>query len=205
MSKRKRVTADEKRTLMLQFFHETKEFYTLKEMEAVLPKKCGIIQQSIKDVLQGLVDDGLVHSDKIGTIVYFWSFPGERIPALEAQIGETGRKILTLETKLERLKSDIQKEESNKEDFERTKALIEEIDVLKKKESELKQQIMKFSDADPEVIAAINKKIKIYKDGANTWTDNIFNLKTWCSNKFNIEEAELNKQFHIPEDLDYVE
>lgn len=76
MSKRKRVTADEKRSRMLQYFHENREFYTLKELESSVPKECGVIQQAVKDVLQALVDDGLVHSDKIGTSVYFWSFPG---------------------------------------------------------------------------------------------------------------------------------
>jgi hypothetical protein len=32
----------------------------------------GIISQSVKDVLQSLVDDNLVDTDKIGTSVYFW-------------------------------------------------------------------------------------------------------------------------------------
>lgn len=76
MSKRKRTTADEKRSLMLRFFHDKKEFFTLKELETMVPKECGFNQQSVKDVLQSLVDDGQVHSDKIGTIIYFWSFPG---------------------------------------------------------------------------------------------------------------------------------
>ncbi|KAL7305770.1 meiotic nuclear division protein 1 homolog [Trichogramma pretiosum] len=204
MSKRKRVTADEKRTRMLGYFHEKKEFFTLKELESNLPKECGIIQQAVQSVLQALVDDGLVHSDKIGTSVYFWSFPGEKIPQLENQIAECGKNIMVLESKLERLKLEVQKEEKN-EDFEKTKLLIQEIEELTSKESELKKQISKFSDADPEVIAEINKKAKFFKDAANTWTDNIFSLKTWCNNKFNIEESALNKQFKIPEDLDYVE
>lgn len=76
MSKRKRVTADEKRTRMLGYFHEKKDIFTLKDLETAVPKECGVIQQAVKDVLQALVDDGLVHSDKIGTSVYFWSFPG---------------------------------------------------------------------------------------------------------------------------------
>lgn len=76
MSKRKRVSADEKRIRMLGFFHENKEFYTLKELENIVPKECGIIQQAVKDVLQALIDDDMVHSDKIGSSIYFWSFPG---------------------------------------------------------------------------------------------------------------------------------
>lgn len=32
---------------------------------------------SVKDILQGLVDDGMVDTDKIGTSVYFWAFPSK--------------------------------------------------------------------------------------------------------------------------------
>ena len=32
---------------------------------------------SVKDVLQSLVDDGMVDSDHIGTSNYFWAFPSK--------------------------------------------------------------------------------------------------------------------------------
>ena len=32
---------------------------------------------SVKDVLQSLVDDGLVDTDRIGTSNYFWAFPSK--------------------------------------------------------------------------------------------------------------------------------
>lgn len=76
MSKRKGVSLDEKRTRMLQIFYEKREFFTLKEIEKIASKEKGIVLQSVKDVLQALVDDGLVRSDKIGTSVFFWAFPG---------------------------------------------------------------------------------------------------------------------------------
>lgn len=40
----------------------------LKELEKLGPKK-GVITQSVKDVVQSLVDDDLVFKDKIGTSV----------------------------------------------------------------------------------------------------------------------------------------
>lgn len=76
MSKKRGVSLDEKRLRMLQLFYEKKEFFTLKEVEKIAPKEKNIVQQSVKDVLQALVDDGLVRSEKIGTSVYFWRFPG---------------------------------------------------------------------------------------------------------------------------------
>lgn len=76
MSKRKGVSLDEKRMRMLQIFYEKKEFFTLKELEKIALKEKNIVVQAVKDVLQGLVDDGLVRSEKIGTSIYFWRFPG---------------------------------------------------------------------------------------------------------------------------------
>lgn len=46
------------------------------ELEKVAPKLKGIVANSVKDVIQKLLDDGLIDSDKIGTSVYYWSFPG---------------------------------------------------------------------------------------------------------------------------------
>ena len=37
------------------------------------------VLQSIPEVLQSLVDDGLVEKDKVGTSVYFWSFPSNAL------------------------------------------------------------------------------------------------------------------------------
>ena len=50
----------------------------LKEAEK-LGKKKGIVPQSIKEVLQSLVDDGLVDQDKIGVGSFFWSLPFETL------------------------------------------------------------------------------------------------------------------------------
>lgn len=61
---------------MLQIFHETKEFFTLKEIEKIAVQKKQIVVQSVKDVLEELVNDGLVKSEKIGTSTYYWKFPG---------------------------------------------------------------------------------------------------------------------------------
>lgn len=89
---RKGVSAEEKRSRMLQLFHEKGECFQLKvniyfmlfhlnndvcfkELEKLAPKEKGIIANSVKDVVQKLVEDGLVETDKIGTSVYFWSFP----------------------------------------------------------------------------------------------------------------------------------
>ncbi|XP_076762934.1 meiotic nuclear division protein 1 homolog [Xylocopa sonorina] len=204
MSKR-RVSLDEKRIRMLQIFYEKKEFFTLKELERIAPKEKGIVMQSVKDVVQALVDDGLVRSEKIGTTIYFWTFPGENITAIEQRISEATKKIVEAEFKLQKLKEACEKEKVGKEDTEERELLLRELEELKAIEDQLKKQVAKFKDADPEVIAKLAEKAQEYKDATNVWTDNIFAIQSWCKRKFDISEDCLNKQFDIPEDLDYKE
>ena len=54
-----------------------KDFFQLKELEKLCQKEKGITSMSVKEILQGLVDDGMVDTDKIGTSVYFWAFPSK--------------------------------------------------------------------------------------------------------------------------------
>lgn len=46
------------------------------------PKMKGIVQQSVKEVLQSLVDDDLVMFEKIGTSNYYWSFPSTALQSV---------------------------------------------------------------------------------------------------------------------------
>ena len=41
------------------------------DIEKLAPKR-GVVLQAVKDVLQGLVDEDLVHCEKIGISNFFW-------------------------------------------------------------------------------------------------------------------------------------
>ena len=87
---------------------------------------------------------------------------------------------------------------------ERDKTLAE----LSRKENEskeLKIKLDRLRECDPEVLKEVQQKTKVAKESANRWTDNIFSVKSWCKRKFAIEESAINKNFQIPEDLDYLD
>ncbi len=46
---------------------------------------------------------------------------------------------------------------------------------------------------------------QLAKDAANRWTDAIFQVKGYVRDKFNIADAQLDKEFGIPADFDYLE
>lgn len=76
---KKGLSFEEKRARMLEFFYEKKEVLTLKELEKVMPKLKGIVMQSVKEVLQSLVDDNLVDHDKIGAGNFYWALPSSAV------------------------------------------------------------------------------------------------------------------------------
>ena len=47
--------------------------------------------------------------------------------------------------------------------------------------------------------------LQVAKEAANRWTDGVFTTKSWCKEKFGFDGDQLDKQFGIPADFDYVE
>lgn len=45
----------------------------------------GVASMTVKDVLQSLVDDSMVDSERIGTSNYFWAFPSKALHAVKRE------------------------------------------------------------------------------------------------------------------------
>merc|ERR1712093_871610 len=84
MSKRKGLSFDEKKAVLLSAMHAEASVYTLKELE-VLGKSKGVIPQAVKEVVEGLCADGAVENDKVGSQSLFWALPSQRSSALKTK------------------------------------------------------------------------------------------------------------------------
>lgn len=204
MSKRKGVSAEEKRQRMLQVFYEKKDVFQLKDLEKIGPKEKGVIAQAVKDVVQSLVDDGLVDSEKIGTSVYFWSFPSKAVSTRKRKLDDLRAKVEDVEKKLRFVDGQLAKAQVGREESDEREKLMADLIEVERSRDELSAELDKHRDCDPEVLEEIKRQTVVARDAANRWTDNIFSVKSWVKNKFFIEESVLNKQFGIPEELDYV-
>ncbi|KAL1465195.1 hypothetical protein WDU94_004784 [Cyamophila willieti] len=205
MSKKKGLSVEEKRTRLLELFHEKEEFFQLKELEKIAPKEKGIISQSVKEILQSLVDDGLVDSEKIGTSTYFWSFLNKASNNIESKLEKCSAEIEEVQHELTLNKATMEKAMIGRESNEKRQELLQEVDILNKELDTIKKELEKYKDNDPAMLKTIEKSAEIAKEAANRWTDNVFSIKSWCKNKFGLEESALNKHFGIPEELDYIE
>lgn len=111
MSKRK-LTADDKKSVMIKLLQDKKEFYSLKELEKLVPKETGINEKLVKDVLQKVVDDGAVETEKVGGTILYWSLANKgkldvakKCETLKQKVAELDEKIAASGAKKKKVES----------------------------------------------------------------------------------------------------
>ncbi|CAM8889614.1 unnamed protein product [Rhodiola kirilowii] len=206
-SKKRGLSLEEKREKLLQIFYESQDFYLLKELEKLGPKK-GVITQSVKDVVQSLVDDDLVLKDKIGTSVYFWSLPS----CAGNQLRSVYRKLDSdLQASKKRYAEAIDQCNSLKkgrEDSDEREEAIAELKAIELKYNQFKVLDGTVCRQRSATFEAMKKAIEVCISSANRWTDNIFTLRQWCSNNFPEAKEQLEhlyRELGITDDFDYLE
>jgi ABC-type phosphate transport system auxiliary subunit len=163
------------------------------------------VTQSVKEVLQSLVDDRLVNAEKIGTSNYFWSFPSTAM-----QSRQNSR--TALQEELQRLRGLRESVEEQLETaMQARKETLERCELLKR-HGELEGEFAACSAKlevhranDPKLLAQKRIAANTATSAANRWTDNIFTLQSFCANNFSIPRSQFNEQFGLPDDFDYIQ
>ncbi|KAG0228766.1 Meiotic nuclear division protein 1, partial [Mortierella sp. GBA43] len=199
---RKGLSQAEKRTKLLELFHESGTFHKLQELEKTAPKQKGIVQQSVKDVLQSLVDDGLVTVEKIGSSNYYWSFPSTIQQSKKAKLQTLRDEYQRLERTNADLEASIHQASSGREDSNNRHELLAQLLEAETLDKMLQQELKQYSDSDPILLEGQKKYSRIAKDAANRWTENVFTFQSYCVNKFNLDRQEFNRNFGIDDELD---
>ncbi|XP_031718936.1 meiotic nuclear division protein 1 homolog [Anarrhichthys ocellatus] len=205
MSKKKGLSLEEKRTRMMEIFFETKDVFQLKDIEKIAPKTKGITPMSVKDVLQSLVDDNMVDCERVGTSNYYWAFPSKalharkhKLEALQTQISEAKQRKLSVQKAVE-------KATVGRQDTKERSSQLKELQALREERTQLKAEVEKYRECDPEVIEDMRKSNVAAKEAVSRWTDNIFAIKSWTKKKFSFDDSRIDKAFGIPEDFDYMD
>lgn len=191
---------------MLQIFYDSQDFFLLKELEKLGPKK-GVISQSVKDVVQSLVDDDLVLKDKIGTSVYFWSLPSCAGNQLTNARKKLNSDLSSLTKHLAELIEQRVSLKRGREDSDDREMALEELKTIEMQHKKLKGELALYADNDPAAVETMKNAIEVAHSAANRWTDNMFTLQQWCSSNFPEAKEQLEhmyKEVGITEDLDYL-
>ncbi|MPC33677.1 Meiotic nuclear division protein 1 [Portunus trituberculatus] len=160
MSRRKGLSHEEKRQKMMELFYEKKDFFQLKELEKIGPKEKGVISQAVKDVVQSLVDDGMVDTEKIGTSVYFWAFPSKAINTRKRKLNDMNSKLQEVDKKVKISVSKVEQAKVGREEDEARTEALASLKELQETQNKLQIEIQKYRESDPEVLAQMKESIQ---------------------------------------------
>ncbi|KIJ26940.1 hypothetical protein M422DRAFT_271902 [Sphaerobolus stellatus SS14] len=198
------LSAEEKRVKLLEIFHETKDFYQLKELEKLGPKMKGIVSQSVKEVLQSLVDDGLVQSDKVGSSNFFWSFPSQKGAMIKNRLNAAQKQQESLDSNISEIKNLIEQEKvMRRETPERAEKLVT-LARMKSEISQLQKELSEYGACDPVQVEAKRRAVMLAHEAAVRWTDNFSILRADFLRRTGVDWANLQVYLGI-RDLDEYE
>ncbi|KAJ2308975.1 Meiotic nuclear division protein 1 [Coemansia sp. RSA 2706] len=189
---------------MLDIFHETQEPFLLKELERIGPKQKGIVSQSVKDVVQSLVDDNLCHCEKVGTSNFFWAFPSESAVKRQVKLAQLEKELVQLQAKQRELNEAIGNAQLGREQTDERAGLVEELGEVEGRWNGQQEELKQFAECDPVLMNKKREEARVAKDAANRWTDNVFIIQGWIKDKFSMDMDEFNKYVGIPADLDSI-
>ena len=167
----------------------------LKDVEKLSVKK-GIVPQTVKDVLQSLVDDDLVKQEKIGSSNYFWSFPSEASVKIESELVNLERSIEEVAAKKADMESQIKKARIGKEDSDVRKTKMKELCEIDEATKRCEAELAKYRENDPEAYKTLCEAVKSSTAAANRWLDNMECLLSWCKKQFAGREEDIVKFFN---------
>ncbi|KAF8339777.1 Mnd1 family-domain-containing protein [Cantharellus anzutake] len=205
------LSIEEKRAKLIEIFTETKGFFQLKELEKLGAKK-GVVVQTVKEVLQSLVDDNLVEFDKSGAqtrgiivslpSAVYWSFPSARGSMLMTKLEAAKEELATLEAREMELKDAIAQAKAEREpSFERDQ-LLETYRQRQESLAEAKMELGRFESGSIGKYEEKQRAISLAREAADRWTDNVNLALSYCSSTFGIPLSDLRSQLEIPQGFD---
>ncbi|KAF9060646.1 meiotic nuclear division protein 1 [Rhodocollybia butyracea] len=192
------LSAEEKRVKLLEIFHETKDFYQLKELEKLGPKMKGIVSQSVKEVLQSLVDDGLVQADKI----VFWSFPSQQGAMIQARVSNAKGTKASHQAQLLEIQQVIDKEKSIRVESEQRTAALAKLQSLKKELAKLDDELGAYGSSDPVKLEETKRAITLGKEAAIRWTENYSMLFSYFTRRNDVPAEDLRKYLGVGDEYE---
>jgi len=193
------LSVEEKRVKLLEIFHETKDFFTLKELERLAAKR-GVVSQTVKDVLQTLVDDNLVELDKIGISNFYWSFPSARGSALTNKTANSERELMVLESRETELKASIAASRAERLETTGREELLSSWNALKSSVAARQSELAQYTGSGG--IDAKARGLVLAQEAASRWTENLSIAIQYISVNFSLPAEDVHRLGGIPDDFE---
>ncbi|KLO18345.1 Aldo/keto reductase [Schizopora paradoxa] len=167
-----------------------------------LPLDAWSVSQSVKDVLQSLVDDGLVQADKIGSSNFFWSFPSQRGSMLQNRLNAVKDTHSDLQKQLAETKANMDKERSAREETDERAEALAELSSARAELASLEKEMSQYGSCDPVKLEAKRRAVTLGQEAAARWTDNVMLLQSYFTRQRGVDPGDVRQYLGIGEDFE---
>ncbi|WVQ91226.1 hypothetical protein IAS59_005023 [Cryptococcus gattii] len=168
MSKRG-LSIEEKKTKMLEIFHELAEFYSLKELEKIALSESFLPSSFLPRRLKLWCN-----SESKG--IDFWALPSAAGATKNAALAKATKELERIEACISETRAGLMEAEKGREDTEERLTLLATLQQEEQTSVNLKAELAAFGAADPVRYQKKSEAVKVCKDAAVRWTDNTLML-----------------------------
>jgi hypothetical protein len=162
------------------------------------------VTQTIKEVVQSLVDDCRVSMEKIGAKNFFYAFPSTTYRNLMNRTEKLEEDIAGDQAHAEAATAESATLEADRGESEERAAAEARLAALEAEQAELEAKLKVHADNDPAVLERLADNVLAAKQGADRWTDNVFSMRQMCVTKFNTDAKQFDRMMGITDSFDYV-
>ncbi|KEG04678.1 hypothetical protein YYE_00253 [Plasmodium vinckei vinckei] len=181
--KKKGKSNEDKKLILYDIMLESESFFILKELEALAPKK-GIRSIFVKDLVQQLIDDNKIKSEKVGAQNVFWILKTEESSILQNKYQELKDKkeeygeLATVEKEIyAKLENSLSlKNDELKDILKEVKKILDSIEIKK-------SELDKLKKTDIRQIEKMKIQSNFATESIERWNNNIFLLKQWIQDR----------------------
>ena len=182
MKKKKGLSLEDKRQILLSLFKGSGSFFHYKDIEKHCTKN-KISFMIVKDLLAGIVADNLLETEKIGSSAFYWSLPSRVYDAKKKQLEREKDNIEKAKVEIENLKQKIKENKAIRVDNDERKKNLEEMAELENQKKEYLKILKDFESKDPEKYEKYINATKNMGQLNDFWVDNIYTVEQWMRNK----------------------
>ena len=198
MKKKKGLSLEDKRQILLNLFKGSGSFFHYKDIE----KHCTqnkISFMIVKDLLAGITADNLLETEKIGSSAYYWSLPNRVFEAKKKQLERENANIENSKKEIENLKQKIEENKKIRVENDERKHNLEELAELENQKKEYLKILKDFENKDPEKYEKYKNATKCMGQLNDVWVDNIYTIEQWMKTKR--PDMEFEKMFPAVQEL----
>ena len=182
MKKKKGLSLEDKRQILLKLFKGSGSFFHYKDIE----KHCTQNKLSfmiVKDLLAGITADNLLETEKIGSSSFYWSLPNRIYDAKKKQLEREVSNIENSKNEISNLKQKIEENKAIRVENDERKKNLEELAELNRQKKEYEKILKDFENKDPEKYEQLISTTENMGQLNSFWIDNIFIVEQWMKNK----------------------